>query len=113
MVLSKNLFELIHRYGLSSTAAKGIIELKFNRDSLYLLDVKTPGYPIERFVHHYMIKGGTWTHSEDVCPINTYERELREEIIALNNESEELELIKWMVNSLIKTAKPLADYFFS
>lgn len=98
---------------ISSNSAKGIIELRFKKnDSLYVLDLKTPGYPMINFVGSYMLRGGNWNTPEDKSPVDTYARELREEFIPKSQDEEEIKFVKWVNDTLIRNAEPLWDYAY-
>lgn len=97
---------------INSNSAKGIIEIKFAKgSSLWILDVKTPGYPIKKFVGSYVIKGGNWTEATDRSPLDTYTRELKEEFCpAIKEDKTEIDNVAWMVDALVRSATPLWDY---
>ena len=99
-------------HSIISRSAKGIIRIKFKNDGLFLFDMKTHGYPQKKFVGHYLLRGGNWNTPEDLTPKDTYARELREEFKALDDVKDDGNTVRWLNNTIVENARPLAEYAY-
>ncbi|GEM_PF-4633356 len=105
---------------IRSFAAKGIIHLDFTSfPSLYLFDIKTPGYPLKKFVHAYLVKGGNWGKAEEQTPLDTYRKELQEEIVSIEAKylteaaaTREQQAMAWFHETLLANTKPYKDFIY-